>query len=52
MVVAMAMPIFAGVMIVGVRVLVRYREPGLFKGMMNPMGCRGHEKKSKEGDDP
>ncbi|HSE85985.1 MAG TPA: hypothetical protein VLJ79_07190 [Candidatus Binatia bacterium] len=49
---AMAVPIFAGVMIVDVRVLVRYRERGLFKEMMNPMGYRGHEKKSKEGNDP
>jgi hypothetical protein len=52
MVVAMALafPMVAGVLIV--RVLLRYRELGFFKEMMNPMRRRGREKKNKEGDDP
>jgi len=53
MVVAMAMALpIAGVVIVGLRVVVCYRERGFFKEMMNPMGRGGREKKNKEGDDP
>jgi hypothetical protein len=48
--IAMALPRVADVLIV--RVLLRYRELGFFKKMMNPMGRGGREKKNKEGDDP
>ena len=47
---ALALTMVAGVLIV--RVLLRYRELGFFKEMMNPMGRGGREKKNKEGDDP
>ena len=50
--VAMGVTLIASVMIVGVRVVVRYREPGVFKEVMDTMGRRGREKKNEEGDNP
>jgi hypothetical protein len=51
-VVASAMILVAGFMIVPMGVFLRYGRRRLLQNMMDPMGRRGREKKHKKGDYP